>query len=65
MKIRLYILFSVFFFLQCDLKAESNDKNFEYDWVNHPTYLYQNIIIDTTSTSHTLFLETLGEKKEL
>lgn len=63
MKIRLYILFSVFFFLQCDLKAESNDKNFEYDWVNHPTYLYQNIIIDTTSTSHTLFLETLGEKK--
>lgn len=65
MKTRLYIslLFSSFFFLQCDLKAEFNHKNFEYNWVNHPIHFYQNIIIDTTATSHALLLETFGAKR--
>lgn len=63
MKIRLYILFSVFSFLHCNLKAEPNHKNHEYDWVNHPIYFYHSVTIDTTYTSRTLLLETSGEKK--
>lgn len=49
MKTGLYIYFILLvFFLQCDLKAECNYKNSEYNWVIHPLHFYKNMVIDST-----------------
>lgn len=57
------LLYSSLFLPQFDLKAELNHKNFEYTWVNHPIDFYRNVILDTTYTTRTMLLETLGPKK--
>ena len=63
LKLYIYLFISSFFFLQCELEDELNHKNFEYTWVNHPIDFYRNVILDTTYTTRTMLLETLGPKK--
>lgn len=64
MKLKLYI-YIVFLFslLQCDLKAQSINEAFGCQWANHSIDFYNDVVIDSTCTFHTLLLRTLGVKK--